>query len=157
MYGTLFLFIALATTAFFGDVGIFFLYHDQFLYLILYLYIFELLSARRTSHLILFGALMSLESFIFYSTLWAPLIALIPLTITEIQVRHNFYQSWGYAMGVGISFILTQMLVIEPFFVGLPLGLGYTILKLCANIGIVGIISLKNYYQDKRDNREVRF
>ena len=152
-----FLFIACTALAFIVDCGVFFCYHNQFLYLILCVYIFELLTASHTRNLFFLGFLLCLESFIFYSLLWPPLITLLPLTILEQLVRHNFYQSWGYTLGVGVSFILAQMLIIEPFFIGLPMGATYTILKLSANILFVGILSLKSLYQDKRDNRGAQF
>jgi len=157
VYKTFLLFIALAVAAFICDVGIFFSYHDQFFYFVLYLYIFELLAAQNLRRLFFLAALISLESFMFYTTLWVPLITLIPLTIAEIKLRHNFYQSWGYALGVGTLFLSTQILIIEPFFIGLPRSLTYTLLKVCANIGVIGILSLKQYYQDKRDNRGAHF
>lgn len=157
MYKIFLLFITLAVTAFICDVGTFFSYHDQFFYFVLYLYILELLAAQHLRRLFFLAALISLESFMFYTTLWAPLITLLPLTISEIKLRYNFYQSWGYAVGVGILFLGAQILVIEPFFIGVPRSLTYTFLKVCANIGIIGILSLKQYYQDKRDNRGVHF
>lgn len=152
-----FLFIICASLAFIFDCGIFFCYHNQFLYLVLCVYIFELLTAPHKRTLVFLGALMCLESFVFHSTVWAPLIYLLPLTALEQKVRHNFYQSGGYTLGVGAAFILAQILVIEPFFIGLPCGFTCTFLKICANILIVGILSLKSIYQDKRDNRGAQF
>lgn len=147
------LFFLLTTLAFILDCGMFFCYHDQFLYLVLCLYIFSLLNSSRPEKLLFLGALLCLESFMFYSSLWAPLLGLIPLTLVEKNIRHNFYQSWGYTLGVGATFIMAQMLIIEPFYLHIPRGATYTILKLCANILIVGLVSLKSFYQDKRDNR----
>jgi hypothetical protein len=157
VYTTFLLFITVAVAAFICDIGIFFSYHDQFFYFVLYLYIFELLRAQHLRRLFFLAALISLESFMFYSTLWAPLITLIPLTIAEIKLRHNFYQSGGYALGVATLVLGSQILIIEPFFMGVPPSLTYTFLKVCANIGIIGILSLKQYYQDKRDNRGAQF
>lgn len=157
MYYELFLFLIFTFISFITDISFFFLYHDQFLYFMLYFYILKLLHARNLNILFFLGAIICLESFIFYSSLWAPLMALLPLTIAEIKFRHNFYQSWGYTLGVGTLFLGTQILVIEPFFIGLHHSFGYIFLKVCANIGVVGILSLKQYYQDKRDNRGTRF
>ena len=157
MYYELFLFLTLTLISFVTDISFFFLYHDQFLYFVLYLYISKLLHARNLNILYFLGAIACLESFIFYSALWVPLIALLALTIAEIKLRHNFYQSWGYTLGVGTLFLCAQILVIEPFFIGLHPSFGYIFFKVCANIGVVGILSLKQYYQDKRDNRGTRF
>ncbi len=148
------LFLMLVSCALFlSDVSLYFLCHHQFLYLILIAYIFELLSTQNKYFLLFFGSLICLESFIFYGTLWAPLAALIPLTFLEIQYRHNFYQSWGYKVGVGSLFIIAQIVIIEPFLLGLPLGIAYTFFKVCSNMLVVGILSLKDFNQNKRDNR----
>lgn len=157
VFNKIVLFFVLSLIACICDVGIFFSYHMQFLYCVLYFYIFQLLIARNYYKLFFLGALISIESFMFYGTLAAPLITLIPLTIAEIQLRHNFYQSWGYFWGVSSLFMAAQILVVEPFFIDLNLGTSYTFFKLCVSISIVGLLSLKNYYQDKRDNRGVNF
>ncbi len=97
--------------------------------------------------------LLLLESFIYFGLFELPLIYLIPLTVISVQMRKILYINRFFLFLAGIIGILTQYLLIEGIIIHKTVLNHYTIVKISANIIIMGIFSLTLKNRDSQDNR----
>jgi hypothetical protein len=147
------LFYVFVLLLFFVDVSIFFSTAHIWSYTLLGLYSLSLFNKINVTRLSIIALLLSLESFLFFGKFGLELIYLIPISIVVIQLRRFVYGNCIYPYLILALFILLQTFAIEYFLLGIKPAIGYTNMKIIANIIVTWLISLKLYTQDNPGNR----
>lgn len=132
---------AVILLCFFFDLIAFNLFEKQ---LVCTLLCFFSIYITRHTHFVsvfLMMALLSLESFLYYSRFGLQLIYLIPLYGIGSATQKIFYKNRVYPFLVLITLLLIQTLL-ENYFLSLSTSFGYTISRIFVNITILWIISL---------------
>lgn len=138
---------------FFIDTTLFFATTHIYSYGLLGLYTLELFKPVNIMRLSIMALLLSLESFLFFGQFGLCLIYLIPFTLLIVHAKQFVYGNRLYSLLLLSLFILIQSFGIEYGLLGIKPVVGYTNVKIIANIILTWIISLKFYTQDNPGNR----
>ncbi len=145
-------FYSLLLALFFLDTYSYVFFEQQLVMGLLCLYIMHLLKPYSYIRMSSLSLGLLLESCIYFNSLTPTLIYLIPLTVAGILIQHMMYITPGiHYLLLGIC-IWSQSFLIDPYlFHTASPPLLYTIMKLCVNIVIMIIFSLK--YSGRQGNR----
>lgn len=132
---------AVILLCFFFDLIAFNLFEKQLVCTLLCLFSIYITRHTHFVSVFLMMALLSLESFLYYSRFGLQLIYLIPLYGIGSVTQKIFYKNRVYPFLVLISLLLIQTLL-ENYFLSLSTSFGYTVSRIFVNITILWIISL---------------
>ena len=143
---------ALSIAFFIIDISSATFMHKPILFSLLCFYIVLLFYSDARGPLLLSFALIGLQSFWLYGIFGLQWLYLIPLTLIGFRLAHQVYPSICYPMALLASAIALQTGLIEHILLAKSTSQGYTGIKICANIIVIGLMSLK-YFTGKRGNR----
>jgi len=142
----------IAIILFFADISIFTIFSKNISMLTLCVYTVLLLYQDKKLPLLFTGFLLSLQSFLFYGTIWQIFAYIIPLSILGRWATILFQKRSFVLYLLIILFITIDQVFIVPSFFAIETQKAYTFYKICANILMIAIF-LKYLPKGKQGNR----
>jgi len=142
----------IALVFFFTDISIFTCFNTNMSALTICFYTVILLYQDKKLPMIFLGFLLSLQSFLFYGTIWPIFAYIIPLSILGRWATILFQKTSFVLYLLIILFIGIQQVFIEPSFFGAEIQKSYTFYKICGNILMI-VIFLKCLPKGKLGDR----
>jgi len=142
----------IAILLFFLDISFFTLFNKDISALTLCFYTVVLLYQDKKLPMFFVGFLLSLQSFLFYGTIFKTAAYIIPLSILGRWTTIVFQKRSFALYLLIILFIGIDQVFIEPSFFGTEVQKTYTFYKICANILMI-VIFLKCLPEGKQGDR----
>ena len=142
----------IAIVLFFADISIFTLLNKNIAALTLCFYTVILLFQDKKFPMIFLGFLLSLQSFLFYGTIFKTAVYMIPLSILSRWAIILFQKRSFVLYLLIILFIGIDTIFMEPSFFGTEVQKAYTFYKICGNILMIAIF-LKCLPEGKQGDR----
>ncbi len=131
------------------DSSLFFLFEQQVSYFLIAYFIVSLFRAPRWELIIFSILLCSIESLLFFNYFGLSLFYLFPIIYIVYRVKSLLYMNRLYPVACATGGLIIQMLLIEPFFLGIWTPLPYTIGKIIATLLTIELFSLKLFFRGK--------
>jgi len=138
-----FVFAMLALVLFFTDLYAYFFIGSYLLTGILALYATTVARQFSPVPIIYLLAFSTLESFFFYGYAALQFIITIPALVIAMRLRTAFYNPTVFSSFLILSMLLVQSTIIETYLLNMPFSPAFTISKLCINLILTIMISLK--------------